>query len=238
MFLSRCIGDDDPGSAAIMLKLGVFLCCVACGVIAVCYLSFYVIVSVIIALCLFLYYEYHANWLRVHVRGLTRPTQFETSFRVWLEFSLTSVMNTCEKLRSSSYRNRTNATSACTVGSDLTLTKTSHANNTSTYYSEFYGENPKYKRRSSLSAELSTDSTYSSPRSHNRSQRPLHQALSRCSGDLSFSPKGSPWGLSVSPKLRSHGSGVKANPIVAGPLLASTRFNVNKDTRLVLSHSL
>jgi hypothetical protein len=221
-----------------MLKLAVFLSFIACGIVSIYYISLYVIVSIVIALCLFLYFNSNANWLRVHVRGLIRPTQFETSFRVWLDFSLLSVMNTCEKLRSSSHRSRTNVTYPYAIGSNLTLAKTSQGNNTSTYYSGLCGEDLEHKPRNSFTANLSTDSTYSSTRSHNGCQRPFHQSLSRCSGDLSFSPKGSPWGHSVSPKLRSHSSGVKTIPTVAGPLLASTRFNINKNTRLVLNKNL
>jgi hypothetical protein len=37
----------------------------------------------------------------------------------------------------------------------------------------------------------------------------------------------------VSPKLRSHGAGVKTAQTVAGPLLASTRFSINNNIRLV-----
>jgi hypothetical protein len=218
-----------------MWKLAVLLSFIACGTVALYSLSLFCIISVVIALSLFIYYKRNVNWLRVHVRGLIGPTLFETSFRVWLDFSLLSVKNTCEKLRSSSHRSRTNAASPYAIGSNLTFAKTYQGNNTSTYYS---GENLESNRRSSLATDFSTDLTYSSSRSRNSDQRPLHQAPSRCSGNLSFSPKGSPWGHSVSPKLRSHSSGVKTVPTVAGPLLASTRFNINKNTRLVLSQSL
>jgi hypothetical protein len=220
-----------------MFELTVLFCCVVFGMLSVYYLSVYVIVPVVIGLILFLYYGRNANWVRVHVR-LTRPIPFQTflsSFLVWVGSSLISVMNTCEKLRSTSHRSRTNATSTYAEGTHLTLMKTSQGNYTSTYYSGLCGENLEYKRRNSFTADLSTDSAHNSMRSHNRSQQLLHKALSGCSGDLSFSPKGSPWGNSVSPKLRSHGSGVKTIQTVAGPLLASTRFNINKNTRLVLS---
>jgi hypothetical protein len=60
----------------------------------------------------------------------------------------------------------------------------------------------------------------------------LHRTPSR-SDDPSLFSGGSPWGKSVSPKLRSHGSGVKTVQTVAGPLLASTRFNISNNIRLV-----
>jgi hypothetical protein len=221
-----------------MWKLAILLSFIACGTVALYSLSLFFIVSVVIALSLFIYNKSNVNWLRVHVRGLISPTQFETSFRLLLDFSLLSVKNTCEKLRSSSHRSRTNAASPCAIRSNLTLAKTYQGNNTSMYYSGLCGENLESNRRSSLTTDLSTDSNYSSIISRNRGQRPLHQAPSRCSGNLSFSPEGSPWGHSVSPKLRSHSSGVKTIPTVAGPLLASTRFNINKNTRLVSSQSL
>jgi hypothetical protein len=233
-----CIGVCYGKFQLNMWKLAVFLSFIAFGTVAMYSLSLFAIVSVLIVLSLFVYYKSNVNWLSVHVRGLIGPTQFETSFRVWLDFSLLSVMNTCEKLRFSLHRSRTNAASPYAKGSNLTLAKTYKGNNTNTYYSGLCGENLESNRRSSFTTDLSTDLTYSSTRSRNRGQRPLHQALSRCSGNLSFSPKGSPWGQSVSPKLRSHSSGVKTAPTVAGPLLASTRFNINMNTRLVLSQSL
>jgi hypothetical protein len=212
-----------------MFELILLFCGTVFGVLAVYYLSVYFIVFVVVGLFLFLNYESNAIWLRVHVRGLTRRILFQTSqsfFRMWIDSSLISIMNTCEKLRSTSNRSRINAATAYAEGSHLTLTNTSQGNCASTHYSGLYGENLEYKRRNSITADLSTDSMHSSTRSRNRSQRSLHQA-----GDLSFSPKGSPWGNSVSPKLRSHGSGVKTVQTVAGPLLASTRFNFNKNTR-------
>lgn len=42
-----------------------------------------------------------------------------------------------------------------------------------------------------------------------------------------FSPEGSPWGTSISPKMRSKAAGVKTVQTVAGPLLASTRYNID-----------
>jgi len=42
-----------------------------------------------------------------------------------------------------------------------------------------------------------------------------------------FSPKGSPWGMSISPKMRPRPAGVKTVQTVAGPLLASTRYNID-----------
>jgi hypothetical protein len=224
-----------------MIELAVLSCFIVCGMLTVYYISVYVIVSVVIALFLFICYESKANWVRVRVRGLTRGTQFKTFlnfFRVWIDSALISVMNTCQKLRSTSHRSKTNAASAYAEGSNLTLIETSQGNYTSTYYPGLCGENLEYKRRNSYTAYSSTDSTPSSIRFYDRGQRPLHHTPSRCSGDLSFSPKGSPWGQSVSPKLRSHGSGVKTVQTVAGPLLASTRFNINNNTRLVLSQSL
>lgn len=42
-----------------------------------------------------------------------------------------------------------------------------------------------------------------------------------------FSPEGSPWGMSISPKMRPRPAGVKTVQTVAGPLLASTRYNID-----------
>ncbi|XP_012251661.2 nuclear pore complex protein DDB_G0274915 isoform X2 [Athalia rosae] len=42
-----------------------------------------------------------------------------------------------------------------------------------------------------------------------------------------YSPNGSPWGTSISPKMRSKAGGVKTVQTVAGPLLASTRYNID-----------
>ncbi|PNF32565.1 hypothetical protein B7P43_G00344 [Cryptotermes secundus] len=218
-----------------MFALTVLFCCMLFGMLAVHYLPVYIIVAFVVGLFLFLFYKSYAKWVRVHERGRNGPTPFETilsSFRVWIGSSAISVMNTCEKLRSTSHRSRTNTAPPYAEGSHLTLMKTSQENHTSTYYSGLCGENLEYKPRNSFTDDLSTDSPHSSMRSHNRSQRPLHQALSGCSGDLSFSPKSSPWGNSVSPKLRSHGSGVKTIQTVGGPLLASTRFNFNKEARM------
>lgn len=42
-----------------------------------------------------------------------------------------------------------------------------------------------------------------------------------------FSPEGSPWGVSISPAMRPRPAGVKTVQTVAGPLLASTRYNID-----------
>ncbi|XP_063988104.1 nuclear pore complex protein DDB_G0274915-like isoform X2 [Diachasmimorpha longicaudata] len=42
--------------------------------------------------------------------------------------------------------------------------------------------------------------------------------------------EGSPWGTSISPKIRSRAAGVKTVQTVAGPLLASTRYNIDTKT--------
>ncbi|XP_032669938.1 nuclear pore complex protein DDB_G0274915 isoform X2 [Odontomachus brunneus] len=42
-----------------------------------------------------------------------------------------------------------------------------------------------------------------------------------------FSPDGSPWGTSISPKMRPRPAGMKTVQTVAGPLLASTRYNID-----------
>ncbi|KAL0129145.1 hypothetical protein PUN28_004084 [Cardiocondyla obscurior] len=42
-----------------------------------------------------------------------------------------------------------------------------------------------------------------------------------------FSPEGSPWGMSISPKMRPRPAGVKTVQTVAGPLLASTKYNID-----------
>lgn len=45
--------------------------------------------------------------------------------------------------------------------------------------------------------------------------------------DTVFSPEGSPWGTSISPKMRAKAGGVKTVQTIAGPLLASTRCNID-----------
>ncbi|XP_043277811.1 nuclear pore complex protein DDB_G0274915-like [Venturia canescens] len=42
-----------------------------------------------------------------------------------------------------------------------------------------------------------------------------------------YSPKGSPWGMSISPKMRLRATGIKTVQTIAGPLLASTRYNID-----------
>ncbi|XP_050453334.1 mucin-5AC-like isoform X2 [Cataglyphis hispanica] len=42
-----------------------------------------------------------------------------------------------------------------------------------------------------------------------------------------FSPEGSPWGVSISPAMRPRPAGIKTVQTVAGPLLASTRYNID-----------
>ncbi|KAK0086167.1 hypothetical protein PV325_003672 [Microctonus aethiopoides] len=42
-----------------------------------------------------------------------------------------------------------------------------------------------------------------------------------------YSPRGSPWGTSISPKMRSKAAGVKTIQTVTGPLLTSTRYNID-----------
>ncbi|XP_011865455.1 PREDICTED: mucin-19 isoform X2 [Vollenhovia emeryi] len=59
---------------------------------------------------------------------------------------------------------------------------------------------------------------------------PVHaqnHTLSRGENVTQFSPEGSPWGMSISPKMRPRPAGVKTVQTVAGPLLASTRYNID-----------
>ncbi|KAJ9592599.1 hypothetical protein L9F63_015737 [Diploptera punctata] len=93
------------------------------------------------------------------------------------------------------------------------------------------------ERRRTLSpfSIRSSDSLLGGNRSLSRNERSHYSGSknhSRVSSDIDFSPKGSPWGTSVSPKLRSHGGGVKTVQTVAGPLLASTRHNININSGL------
>ncbi|XP_014604098.1 PREDICTED: mucin-5AC-like isoform X2 [Polistes canadensis] len=57
-----------------------------------------------------------------------------------------------------------------------------------------------------------------------------NHTLTRGENNTSFSPEGSPWGTSISPKMRSKAGGVKTVQTVAGPLLASTRYNIDPKT--------
>ncbi|KAK2583339.1 hypothetical protein KPH14_009338 [Odynerus spinipes] len=57
-----------------------------------------------------------------------------------------------------------------------------------------------------------------------------NHTLMRGENSTLFSPNGSPWGTSISPKMRSKAGGVKTVQTVAGPLLASTRYNIDPKT--------
>lgn len=59
------------------------------------------------------------------------------------------------------------------------------------------------------------------------SVHPQNHTLSRGENVTQFSPEGSPWGMSISPKMRPRPAGVKTVQTVAGPLLASTRYNID-----------
>ncbi|KAL6257642.1 hypothetical protein P5V15_011221 [Pogonomyrmex californicus] len=54
-----------------------------------------------------------------------------------------------------------------------------------------------------------------------------NHTLSRGENVTQFTPEGSPWGTSISPKMRPRPAGVKTVQTVAGPLLASTRYNID-----------
>jgi hypothetical protein len=47
------------------------------------------------------------------------------------------------------------------------------------------------------------------------------------SEETRYSPKGSPWGNSISPKIRDRNVVTKTVQTVAGPLLTSTRYNID-----------
>jgi len=213
------------------LEKAVFSSCILCGMLAVYYISVYVIVSVIVALPLVLYLESKVNRSKIHVRGITSPTAFRKLliyFRLWSHSALIWVMKTCQQLRPASQRSGISEVSAYAEVSNLTLMETPQGNDTSRHGSGLYGEHFEYSRKNNFSPYSSCDSVSSS-----RSQRSLHRTPSRSYGDTGFLSKDSPWGKSVSPKLRSHGAGVKTVQTVAGPLLASTRFNISNNIRSV-----
>lgn len=208
--------------------------CIFCGMLAIYFLSVYVTVPVVIALFLFLYFISKVNWSGINVHGLTRLTPFRKfliSIRMWTNSALISIMKSSKQLRSDTQRSKASGVSAYAGISNFTLMETPRGN---TSHSGLNRDNFEYNRRNSFSAYSSSDLMHSNARSNSRSQQLLHQTPSRYSGDVSFSPKGSPWGKSVSPKLRTHGAGIKTVQTVAGPLLASTRFNINKNLRLVI----
>lgn len=218
------------------LKKVLFSSCILCGMLAVYYISVYVIVSVIVALPLVLYLESKANRSKIHVRGITSPTTFQKLliyFRLWSHSALIWVKKTCQLLRPASQRSGTSEMSVYAEESNLTLMETPQGNDTSRHDSGLYGGNFEYRRRSNFSPDTSCDSVHSSTRFYSRSQRSLHRTPSRSYGDTGFLSKDSLWGKSVSPKLRSHATGVKTVQTVAGPLLASTRFNISNNIRLV-----
>ncbi|XP_069700414.1 uncharacterized protein [Periplaneta americana] len=212
------------------------LCYILCGMLAVCYLPVYVIGSVVVVFFLLLYYDTKFNVSRFHLLDLARRNPLRrilVSFRVTITSVLISVMKTCDQLRSVSQSISTNGVAVCAEENASSLVKSPQGNYTSSHYSGVEEDSFKYSNRSSFNVySVSSKSNDSIP--VNRSQRLQNQTnrYSRVSEDLSFSPKGSPWGKSVSPKLRSHGSGVKTVQTVAGPLLASTRFNINLNSGL------
>ncbi|XP_015108873.1 nuclear pore complex protein Nup214 [Diachasma alloeum] len=61
-----------------------------------------------------------------------------------------------------------------------------------------------------------------------------HRHVKKSSSDLGCGgnreEEGSPWGTSISPKIRPRAAGVKTVQTVAGPLLASTRYNIDTKT--------
>lgn len=218
------------------LEKAVFSTCILCGMLAVYYISVYVIVSVIVALPLILYLESKVNRSKIHVRGITSPSALQKLiiyFRLRSHSALIWVMKTCQQLRPTPQRSGTSEVSIYAEESNLTLMETPKGNDTSRHDSGLYGENFEYSRRNNFSPYSSCDSVRSSTTFYSRSQRSLHRTPSRSCGDTSFLSKDSPWGKSVSPKLRSHGAGVKTVQNVAGPLLASTRFNISNNIRLV-----
>ncbi|XP_070153597.1 uncharacterized protein [Polyergus mexicanus] len=56
---------------------------------------------------------------------------------------------------------------------------------------------------------------------------PQSHSLSYGENTTQFSPEGSPWGVSISPAMRPRPAGIKTVQTVAGPLLASTRYNID-----------
>lgn len=58
-------------------------------------------------------------------------------------------------------------------------------------------------------------------------QHPYGQNHNSRTNETVFSPEGSPWGTSISPKIRSKATGIQTVQTVAGPLLASTRYNID-----------
>lgn len=67
------------------------------------------------------------------------------------------------------------------------------------------------------------------PESRQVSSKRMSQTyVSSCGENITqFSPEGSPWGVSISPTMRPRPAGIKTVQTVAGPLLASTRYNID-----------
>lgn len=65
-----------------------------------------------------------------------------------------------------------------------------------------------------------------------------NHTLSRGENVTQFSPEGSPWGMSISPKMRPRPAGVKTVQTVAGPLLASTRYNIDPKQVYIYGYNL
>ncbi|PSN41873.1 hypothetical protein C0J52_10238 [Blattella germanica] len=214
-----------------------FLCGI-CGVLVIYYMSVYVVVSVVIVLLLvYAYYESLGN-SRIHVHGLARPSPLRKlliNLRLQTNTALVSAMKTFRQLNP--VPNNTNGVCAYQRRESASGTDNSSLNYTT--YNSFTDldkmENTDRKSEFSPFSMVSNGSLLSGHLSSNRNKRPQYNTPRRhtnASTNLSFSPTGSPWGTSVSPKLRSHGSGVKTVQTVAGPLLASTRYNINLNSGL------
>ncbi|XP_015181160.1 PREDICTED: uncharacterized threonine-rich GPI-anchored glycoprotein PJ4664.02-like [Polistes dominula] len=81
--------------------------------------------------------------------------------------------------------------------------------------------------------ELESDTLETTNLSSPKKNSPMfnqNHTLTRGENNTTFTPEGSPWGTSISPKMRSKAAGIKTVQTVAGPLLASTRYNIDPKT--------
>ncbi|XP_046836958.1 mucin-5AC-like isoform X1 [Vespa crabro] len=87
----------------------------------------------------------------------------------------------------------------------------------------------QYKKDDMHNIDARYKTNWSSPKKTSPMFNQNH-TLTRGENSTLFSPDGSPWGTSISPKMRSKAGGVKTVQTVAGPLLASTRYNIDPKT--------
>ena len=217
----------------------VLTCCVVCGMTAVYYLPLYVLVCFIVAVLVYLYYENQVNFSSAHVRVDTRSHPLRKLLlylRLQIESNYTAIMKNYRQFKQVSNRSNTNGMGGMYIcqenNSSVTDTSQRGYTNIGNHYTSVVRDSVdcSEQRRSLSPYNLKSNDSFSRME-HSRYLSPKRNP--RLLND-SVSPQGSPWGTTVSPKLRSPGVGTKTVQTVAGPLLASTRYNININSGLVI----